>query len=892
MEEYDASPQRYGPSVIGKYTKGIGQVEARFPTDDEDPVSFALTVVHRLVERMERLGFNETGQYSFDGQTLPIWNAIGRLDVGSESLIDRSKSMKSYVMDLFERYGDEHNIEGVDQYNACYGGQACGLCSVGWVQSDNWDGRYAVAVATDVAEVHSVALAFVGAACTATLYFPDAPLAVHSLRTTCIMNRLDFFKPVGWHSMAPVVDGKYSIDAYMSSVQNCYDGLKKKMNNQSLFDITDYNVFHTGGGYHVVKKAFERMLRTEDPKMKAEERDALNDTRLIPSVHLLKRIGPCHTVSSFLNIASVVMSQWDKALGKITVVFTYGSGCASTMYQLRHDDIAWHKPLSIWYLDFYREGNAIYQLPSTTIHDVYVEVWMKFDYKPIGREKFGLSVSTLSLDTYYLMEIDPWGRRFYHRGGYRGKPLGEQYHLEVDKKESRSMREMFGNLPDSDDEDDEAEAQTPSKEDRWKAIEYELVYGPDNPQDSMEILGESISKSNPNHKLVTVSLPESKKDKATAVLGDGSFHTYQIIGTWSKWKQAETMIAQPDGSYTFEVSLGANGWEKFYLVQDEDRSKKIYPAFEDSFRDQPCVGPHDGVDAKFWLLDGRQGKTLEVQDEGKPGQNYLVTFKWDMGSLKNLTWKRQEKSNPCISEGQYFLTASWTCWDCVELERVPGMDGTYSMEVTMTSLRLEFQILRNEDLNQRIYPDVDITQGEKGESGDRVLGVDGQGEGKNWEIEGTPGDVFRITFARCEDAYEQLKLTWGKVATVPPVEPPPRFFIVGPWLRCEKAAARLEMSSLELEGAAAYGYELEISRIPQEFQILEFNLPGRCIHPDKKECTQQQAHTTLKDDKGDGLLWSIGKANSDKARVGNKFSVRIDVVNGSYRVSWKKSVAG
>merc|ERR1719414_2805150 len=36
MEEYDARPDRYGPSVIGKYTKGIGQIEARYPTDDEE----------------------------------------------------------------------------------------------------------------------------------------------------------------------------------------------------------------------------------------------------------------------------------------------------------------------------------------------------------------------------------------------------------------------------------------------------------------------------------------------------------------------------------------------------------------------------------------------------------------------------------------------------------------------------------------------------------------------------------------------------------------------------------------------------------------------------------------------------------------------------------------
>jgi len=24
----------------------------------------------------------------------------------------------------------------VDQYNACYGGQACGLCTLSWVESD------------------------------------------------------------------------------------------------------------------------------------------------------------------------------------------------------------------------------------------------------------------------------------------------------------------------------------------------------------------------------------------------------------------------------------------------------------------------------------------------------------------------------------------------------------------------------------------------------------------------------------------------------------------------------------------------------------------------------------------------------------------------------------
>ncbi|CAE8636932.1 unnamed protein product, partial [Polarella glacialis] len=74
MEEYDARPDRFGPTVIGKYTKGVGQVEARFPTDDEDPISFAMTVVHRLIERMEAKGINETGSYQPDGIPLNIWS--------------------------------------------------------------------------------------------------------------------------------------------------------------------------------------------------------------------------------------------------------------------------------------------------------------------------------------------------------------------------------------------------------------------------------------------------------------------------------------------------------------------------------------------------------------------------------------------------------------------------------------------------------------------------------------------------------------------------------------------------------------------------------------------------------------------------------------------------
>lgn len=58
-------------------------------------------VVHNLLEK-----------YNIDPKS------IGRLDVGTETIIDKSKSVKTVLMDLFSENTD---IEGIDSKNACYG---------------------------------------------------------------------------------------------------------------------------------------------------------------------------------------------------------------------------------------------------------------------------------------------------------------------------------------------------------------------------------------------------------------------------------------------------------------------------------------------------------------------------------------------------------------------------------------------------------------------------------------------------------------------------------------------------------------------------------------------------------------------------------------------------
>lgn len=65
---------------------------------------------------------------------------IGRLEVGTETIIDKSKSVKSVLMQLFED-SDNTDVEGIDTTNACYGGTAALINAVNWIESSSWDGK-------------------------------------------------------------------------------------------------------------------------------------------------------------------------------------------------------------------------------------------------------------------------------------------------------------------------------------------------------------------------------------------------------------------------------------------------------------------------------------------------------------------------------------------------------------------------------------------------------------------------------------------------------------------------------------------------------------------------------------------------------------------------------
>ena len=88
----------------GKYTKGLGQYKMAFTDDREDITSIYMTVVSQLLSK-----------YSIDPAT------IGRLEIGTETLIDKSKSVKTSLMSLLGKCHDNNNADdGIDTYYILY----------------------------------------------------------------------------------------------------------------------------------------------------------------------------------------------------------------------------------------------------------------------------------------------------------------------------------------------------------------------------------------------------------------------------------------------------------------------------------------------------------------------------------------------------------------------------------------------------------------------------------------------------------------------------------------------------------------------------------------------------------------------------------------------------
>lgn len=427
--------EKFDEVSAGKYTIGLGQNRMGFCSDREDINSICMTALHRLLEK------NNINLHD-----------IGRLEVGTETIIDKSKSVKTYLMTLFAKEGAT-DIEGIDTTNACYGGTAALFNAVNWVESSSWDGRKAIVVAGDIAVYgKGPARPTGGAGAVAMLIGPDAPLSLDcGVRASYMTHAYDFYKP-DLASEFPFVDGKLTIKCYLSALDNCYNLFCKKMQRvdpefRGLLSL-DGMLFHSPYS-KLVQKSLARLCFNDflnaSPELREKQFPGLTDfstykledtyfdrdvekafmkyseelfeEKTKPSLYIAKNVGNMYTPSLYGGLASYLISKSpEQLIGKKFALFSYGSGLASTMYSInickdmsvgsKLEQIIKSLHESVSLLD---KRQCMEPSKFSEIMDVRTKNYHTAPYQPSG------SIDILFPGTYYLIEIDDQRRRTYSR---------------------------------------------------------------------------------------------------------------------------------------------------------------------------------------------------------------------------------------------------------------------------------------------------------------------------------------------------------------------------------------------------------------------------------------------------------------------------------------------
>ncbi|KAJ3333256.1 hypothetical protein HDU76_010076 [Blyttiomyces sp. JEL0837] len=398
--------------------------------DREDINSICLTAVKSLLEK-----------YNVDPTT------VGFLEVGTETIIDKSKSVKSVLMQLFTESGN-YDIEGIDSKNACYGGTNALFSAINWLESSYSEaGKYAIVVAADIAVYKSgAARPTGGAGAVAVLLGRDAPIVFdQGLRSTFMEHVWDFYKP-DLHSEYPEVDGALSNICYTKAVDLCYQGYMNKLSKiegveHPSLEAGDFFLFHCPYA-KLVQKSFGRLafndylrnpsnplfaavperiatLSTQETYGDKEVEKVFMDItktsfskKVLPGLLASKNCGNMYCGSLYAGLSSLLSEiPSSELLGKRVLMFSYGSGLASSMFSftVRRDISNIAQNLKVG--DRLAARTKLPPAEYDSIMNLREQTHNARSYAPVSV----VSEESLFPGTYYLTGIDEKFRRSYAR---------------------------------------------------------------------------------------------------------------------------------------------------------------------------------------------------------------------------------------------------------------------------------------------------------------------------------------------------------------------------------------------------------------------------------------------------------------------------------------------
>ena len=350
-----------------KLEKGLGLIKMTLPDVHQDTVVFGANALTKLV---------------VDNQI--DLNEIARIYVGTESAIDSSKPISSFLIALMEQKFGEGILaecDVVDFTFACIGGVDALQNCLDFVRLNPT--KKAIVVTTDFAkyDLNSTGEYTQGAGALAMLVTANPKIiAFENEWATSTKGVFDFFKPYrtiskeaitgsnennAWfdnleakieiHKDQPVFDGQYSNQCYMDRTRNAYFAFKKLLNTtETLYTSWESIIMHlpySFQGRRMLSEIYALdavnpiISGNESPAdyqnklkevSKSEEYRAFVNQKLQPAEIASSLIGNLYTGSIFMGFLSTLahFSKTKKDIsGKKFGFLAYGSGSKSKVFE-------------------------------------------------------------------------------------------------------------------------------------------------------------------------------------------------------------------------------------------------------------------------------------------------------------------------------------------------------------------------------------------------------------------------------------------------------------------------------------------------------------------------------------------------------------------------------
>mmetsp|Transcript_32268 Transcript_32268/g.126275 ORF Transcript_32268/g.126275 Transcript_32268/m.126275 type:complete len:313 (+) Transcript_32268:607-1545(+) len=309
------------------------------------------------------------------------------------------------------------------------------------MESPWWDGRYGLVVCGDIAVYERGPARPTGGAGAVAILFginPQPPIRFEiNARATHMEHTYDFFKPrLGCEY--PTVNGAETLSCYLRALDRCYQRLKKRTGSTgSVSDLADYAVFHAPFN-KMVRKSFARLRYNDyltdsasvvDPQGKLSRfrdvplADSYTDKELEkafvnessdlykkmvePGDWLAKRIGNAYTASLWSSLAAILEEKGDELVGKRILMFSYGSGLASSMFIVRVASPIGKLSSSLFIKDRLDARRIVDPEHFTDVLERKEKKYCTFSVEPAQE------LAELWPQTTCLERIDDIGRRFY-----------------------------------------------------------------------------------------------------------------------------------------------------------------------------------------------------------------------------------------------------------------------------------------------------------------------------------------------------------------------------------------------------------------------------------------------------------------------------------------------